>query len=288
MIRRFVRLAVVLSFAGALVAPGSSASAAAACGDVLTSNTVIRTDLFCPGGGLVVGADGVTVDFRGHAIFGTGSGTGVDILAGNVTVKNGSVAGFGIGIDVDIQGQGEGTRIERMTVTNNGLGIGTLDRNGGAIESSTVSHNAGGGINIGISHNWTVDHNTVVGNAGRGIRVGQQSDGALITNNFVAQNSDIGIAVLGSTGTYSGNAMRGNGGAGMSLVEDAVPALASAYLIANNVANDNAGVGISACVDTSSSPCASGMHDGGGNAANHNAGAPQCINIVCSLNRGRS
>lgn len=283
MIRRFIRLAVVFSIVGALVVPGGSASTAVACGDVLTSDTAISTDLFCPGGGLVVGADGITLDFKGHTISGAGTGAGVDILAANVTVKNGSVAGFGVGVDVDVLGHGGGTSIEHLTVTKNGFGISTLDRNGGTIENSVVSHNAGGGINIGISRNWAVDHNTVVGNAGRGIRVGQQSDGAVITNNFVAQNIDIGIAVVDSTGTYSGNTMRGNGSAGMLLVEEADPALAPAYLIANNVANDNAGVGISACVDIIDSPCAPGMHDGGGNAAKHNAGGPQCINIVCSL-----
>ena len=55
-------------------APPASASHVN-CGDVITQDTTLDSDLLnCPGDGLVIGADGVTVDLAGHTIDGTGGG----------------------------------------------------------------------------------------------------------------------------------------------------------------------------------------------------------------------
>ena len=52
----------------------SSVSTPLLCGDVITTDTVLHKDLIdCPDNGLVIGADGVTVDLNGHSISGDNS-----------------------------------------------------------------------------------------------------------------------------------------------------------------------------------------------------------------------
>jgi hypothetical protein len=57
-----------------LVALGAAPAAAShvACGDTLTVDTRLDSDLACPGDGLVIAADGVTLDLGGHTITGSG------------------------------------------------------------------------------------------------------------------------------------------------------------------------------------------------------------------------
>lgn len=68
------------------------------CGDTIVADLVANTDLTCPGDGLVVGADDVTLDLGGHTIAGAGAGTGLAVTGhSGVTVRNGTIAGFDTG-----------------------------------------------------------------------------------------------------------------------------------------------------------------------------------------------
>jgi hypothetical protein len=41
------------------------------CGDVITQDTTLDSDLLdCPGSGVVIGADGITLDLNGHVVDG--------------------------------------------------------------------------------------------------------------------------------------------------------------------------------------------------------------------------
>jgi len=94
--------AVVLGLVGA---PGLTGTALAktGCGAVLKTNTTLTADVGpCPGVGLVIRADDITVDLGGHRVFGTaeeGSSPGIllDRVRG-VTVKRGSVDNFDGGV----------------------------------------------------------------------------------------------------------------------------------------------------------------------------------------------
>ena len=90
--------------AAAAVALGSAATASAqpvSCGQVVTHDVTLDADLDCsqPGStGLVVGADGITIDLNGHTITGTTQGVGtatigIDNRGGHdgVTVRNGKI-----------------------------------------------------------------------------------------------------------------------------------------------------------------------------------------------------
>ena len=62
------------------------------CGTTITQNTKLTSDLNnCPGKGVVIGKDGITLDLGGHTIDGVGMDSGVDNTQGykGVTIKNG-------------------------------------------------------------------------------------------------------------------------------------------------------------------------------------------------------
>lgn len=47
------------------------------CASVLTTSVTLRANLTCPENGLVVGANGITVNLAGHTIAGTGSASAI-------------------------------------------------------------------------------------------------------------------------------------------------------------------------------------------------------------------
>src|SRR4051812_48505646 len=98
---------LVLVAGGCLVGPGTAAAGAPAvrCGATITRSTTLTADLpDCPGTGLVIGADGITLDLGGHTISGTNAGGGEGIANdghGGVQIRNGTISGFrfnGVGI----------------------------------------------------------------------------------------------------------------------------------------------------------------------------------------------
>jgi hypothetical protein len=99
--RRTAALALLVS--GALAGSGATAWAKPLhCGDTVTTNTTLHADLTdCPGNGLVIGADRVTLNLNGHAITGNLEGAvGIDNSAGHdgVTIMNGAVRNFTNGV----------------------------------------------------------------------------------------------------------------------------------------------------------------------------------------------
>jgi len=67
------------------------------CGDVLTESVQLHHDLACPGDGLTLGADGVTVDLNDHTISGPATATGIDTAGyDNANIRRGVLDGFGL------------------------------------------------------------------------------------------------------------------------------------------------------------------------------------------------
>jgi parallel beta-helix repeat protein len=110
-------LASIPTIAGA----GAQTTPSLACGQTITQSTTLTADLGpCPNNGLVIGANGITLDLGGHRIFGTqntGDGAGV-LLSGRtgVTVRNGTVTDFDGG--VVILG-GSGNTVTGITARHN-------------------------------------------------------------------------------------------------------------------------------------------------------------------------
>src|SRR5688572_12390980 len=71
------------------------------CGAEVTTDVVLSASLTGCSTGLIVAADGITIDLNGYAIEGVGADSATGIEAAdrvNVTIKNGHVRGFQVGV----------------------------------------------------------------------------------------------------------------------------------------------------------------------------------------------
>ena len=64
-------LFVALSVGGAVLGGSQALAGPVRCGDMITADTTLDADLLdCPNNGIVIGADGITLDLNGHTIDG--------------------------------------------------------------------------------------------------------------------------------------------------------------------------------------------------------------------------
>src|SRR3954447_14959837 len=98
-------LATVLAVTALSAAPATTAASQRrpiACGDTITVDARLTANLVnCPAGGVVIGADGITLDLNGHSVDGGASGddVGIDVDGHRaVTIANGSVREFAEGV----------------------------------------------------------------------------------------------------------------------------------------------------------------------------------------------
>jgi large repetitive protein len=109
-----LRLTALLAIALALLSlwPAQAAATHVSCGDTITQDTTLDSDLLgCPGDGLVIGADKIALDLNGHTISGLACADplnsltcvpqdGIDNSAGHdrVVIQNGTIAKFENGV----------------------------------------------------------------------------------------------------------------------------------------------------------------------------------------------
>ncbi len=143
---------LVLVVSLGLVTAVPAAANSVSWGDTLTANTTLDSDLTGSGTAFIIGADGITLDLNGYTLSGNSTGYGVDNTGSynGVTIKNGSIVGFGQGIRAD------GT-------------IGT-PLSGLTLEDLSFSGDTGGGhahvIDIRNSANVVIEDVTIVVGAG--------------------------------------------------------------------------------------------------------------------------
>jgi parallel beta-helix repeat protein len=163
-------LAVLLALS---VAP--TAALAVECGDVLVEDTVLHHDLECPGDGLVIGADNITLDLGGHQLAGPATWDGDSVGIRNdgydsVRVLNGTVRAFRKGIVI------RGSKRSLVTGLN-------------------VTRNAQEGILLERAHRTVVANNHVSYNIDPGeIRL-VSSDWNWIVSNSLRGDADTGPAI---------------------------------------------------------------------------------------------
>lgn len=219
---------------------GGAPSSHLSCGATIDHSVKLDESLVCPGDGLVVVADGVTIDLAGAGLTGDGGIADVGIrVAGHtgVRIKNGTVRSFGTGIAIT-SGSDKAT-VSGVSARANTYGIYVFDSDWAKISKSSAIRNALDGIVLaGTSEHGTVswsdavdngaagivlhssDLNSVVkssatGNAAQGIHVDSGSDQNVISANLVAANGTRGIEVSSSggdvvrTNTVSGNPQEG-------------------------------------------------------------------------------
>jgi len=262
--------------------------AAVAFGQEIKANTTLDGDLTGSGGpALIVTADNVVLDLGGFTITGHGaSAASPGILLRNVkgvTVRKGTVTGFGAGVAI---AGGSKNRVENITAQDNigstdgdfGDGITLNASTGNVIQGNTIRRNGPfSGISLvgacsknEIRDNVISDNNMLPGDpsTGRqdmGIRVeGPAANNNKITGNTVTNSGAEGICILptckdrqaGCAGTpgnegneISNNMSHNNGtsgqGSGIRLFAVPQPVAASKTVITDNVTNDNVTFGIS-------------------------------------------
>lgn len=224
------------------------------CGDTIMVGTVLDADINCVGSGLIIGADGITLDLNGHTVSGSASpcqscpfevGILIDGHSG-ITIKNGTVDGFVYGIFLQ-NGSHSNAVISTLTTGNIFNGISLIrDSDNNQIEGC-ISHNNGGfGIIINDGSDGNIVKNCSTSRNDLGVFIGGGSDGAPSFDNKVigtesSENLRSGIDIFGgsSRNIVTGNLTNDNGTNGINLNVDATE-----NIIEGNTSNGNDGEGI--------------------------------------------
>lgn len=235
-IHRLTALTAALTVAVlGLAAP--AAASHVSCGDVITTDTTLDSDVgpCVASDGIIIGADGITLDLNGFEVFGgplDGEGNIGVRLNGrlNVTVTNGTVRDFDAG--VALIGGSTSNKITAITARDNigstlsafGDGIAISDSHDNLIKDNIATGNGPfDGIGLfGSSSGNTINHNTVTNNdvassptvnQDDGIRLEPGTSNNKVVNNTVHGNGLDGIAVFfQSTGNViENNDIRDNG-----------------------------------------------------------------------------
>jgi parallel beta-helix repeat protein len=177
------------------------------CGDKITTDTKLDNDLVnCPNNGIVIGADGVTLNLNGHTIDGDGKAFAacprrkicdagvVTVGHDGVTVKHGSVRQFDFGALV---GSARRNHVLDVSSSRNRLfGFVVFDSARILVRDSSGSGNLapdGDGMGLFGSHDIRILHSTFRHNSGPGIHIDESTDN-LIQGNLISRNSP-GIVV---------------------------------------------------------------------------------------------
>jgi parallel beta-helix repeat protein len=214
---KLIAVLVVFGVCGVTAAFGQAPPAGVECGGTITADTTLDRDLTdCPSNGIVIGADGITLDLNGHTISGDGKlvrrcprRQPCDIGVFNdrhdgVTVRNGSLRGFAVGVLV---GGVRGNRLVELSSSRNqffGYVITASSRT--AIRGSSGNDNPapdGDGLGVFGSHDLRIVGNSFRRN-GLGMHVEDSTDN-LIKGNVVARNGDFGIFLEADANQVRGN-----------------------------------------------------------------------------------
>jgi parallel beta-helix repeat protein len=216
----------------------------------LTKSTTLANDLAnCPGDGLVVGADNMTVDLGGHTIDGTRApgSTGIrNDEHASVTIENGTITDF-YESAVNL-GNAPRSVVRRLTVRKVGAGCKQGDICAGIFlfkcpdstitgndVSNTVARVQVNGLDVYNSSGTRVERNRFDRNAGDGMSV-FGSPRSRIVGNHVDKNTIIGIHVNNGSDSIlvSGNRAGGNRVTGI-----AVGAIRHARVLRNTVSGSS-------------------------------------------------
>lgn len=185
------------------------------CGSTLTQDTVLAADLVnCPGDGLRIGADNITLDCAGHAILGAGSGNGVLLDSrSRATVRNCRISGFDEGIFVRYSTY---AKLSSNSLTGNGgNGVNLFAGSNTSLTANQAANNGNSGLSLSQSRDNNLTNNSATGNGNNGIYLSQSPGNTLAANN-ASGNSNDGIGLWQSPSTrLTGNTLDGNANNGV-------------------------------------------------------------------------
>ena len=229
-------LLTVLTVAALLASGGQALASHVQCGDVITQDTTLDSDLIdCPGHGLLIGSDDVTLDLNGHTVDGDGDprpGYGCDTGIANgrfddcaveepghdgVTIRGGTVREFAHGVQVAVADR---TLLSHLRLhDNSGLGgIAIYFMSNGRIEGNRALDNRTGIAVYEPQGRTTITGNVAGRNAAYGIDLAGGVTGDRLTDNVTFGNG-VGMFIFYASGLLvSGNRSFGNRGTGMSFL----------------------------------------------------------------------
>ena len=218
---------VVMSWCLA-VGAGPAFASHVSCGDTITADTTLDSDLVnCPNNGIVIGADGVTLDLNGHTIDGDGElqedcpegafcDVGIDNTAGHkgVTIKRGAIRDFDVGIFVL---GASANRIQRVSsADNSSFGVIVGDSSESRIDHCGSVGDGVSGILMFDSRDNRIDHNSVTDAHGYAIPVFGSSRNRVEKN--ALDGNDHGILLDSSNDNdVKGNRISHSGGSSIDL-----------------------------------------------------------------------
>lgn len=224
-----VLLAVALALAvvGHLTLSAEAASKQAQCGDTITVDTTLDSDLVnCPNNGIIIAADDVTLDLNGHTIDGDGTpdsacdpvhdfcdfGVAFEKHDG-VTVKDGSIGEFEGGL---LAFKTRDSRLLKLATARNtfgDIGVAASARvlvRGCSGDRSTSDE--GNGLGLFDSRRIRVVDSSFRNNAHVGIKPVNTTN-SLIEGNVMTGNGDEGLLMEGGKGfEIRHNRLDANGG----------------------------------------------------------------------------
>jgi len=304
----------MLAFACLVALPASAAAEHVPCGAVLTQDTKLDSDVVCTGTefdpltGVVIGADGVTLDLNGFAVRGPNRGEQVEDQAGiltsgayrSVTIRNGAITGFSEGLVLELSDstirhltttgrlslRGDGNVVRDSFITDGDTGLAVRGDDNRVLRNDAFGYD-GDGIDVSGARNRIVG-NTADSFISYGIRVSDFTDVEIKGN--VASN---GIAVVdGSGGVVERNVADGvSSSFGISIGADdllirknhasrnydgGIYVYGTGNTIKQNVANDNG-----EHLNNYGIYVVPGNLDGGGNRARGNGAPEQCFGVRC-------
>ena len=305
-----LRILVIVACGCLWLLPAQAVAVHVSCGDTLTADTVLDSDVVCSEAdtaGLIIGGDDFTLQLGQNSIIGPGAAvadtdgvTDDGTTHSGVTVRGGTITGFEDGVDVDA----DDSAVKGLTIEAGNVGV-ALRGARNYIYRNTTDFPGFAGIEA-IGEDAYLWGNTILGTPEDGIIVdgerprvilntveGCLFDGVIVTGytaGIVARNTvtscDIGFAPSGNglklqTNQASGNCI------GMFVDDPAalvrwntasdncstgiIVGQAGAFLLKNR-ANNNAEIGIDAV---------EGTLDGGQNTATGNA-VDDCLGVVCT------
>jgi len=216
-------------------------TAIASCGQVITRDVILLKDIECPGVGMIVGKDGITINLNNHRLsLANNTDTSripkveeIGILVPgqkNITITGpGAITGFdkaiefagsekGYVLDLKLTGNNIGLSLKasdeitiyRSFIEGNTIGIASQSSKGGLIVSNQVSQNINQGIVIMDSNYFIIGANSLIGNGNIGIFLDVSSfNNTLSANNILNHVVDVsnadGIPIHISMNEYSEN-----------------------------------------------------------------------------------
>jgi parallel beta-helix repeat protein len=206
---------------------GSGASAQAAkavhvdCGDTITADTRLANDLLdCPGIGVVIGADDITLDLNGHTIDGDGLADveGVSNIGHDgVAIEGGSIRDFVEGVAVLFADDSSVRDLALSQLRH--VGVFVSDSTNIRVKKTSIVDVAFSGIFLTRSRDIDVERN-VVRQSGGGIAA-RLSNELRITDNIASDNDNEGILLFDDSADadVERNSASGNG-AGIVVAAD--------------------------------------------------------------------